>query len=176
MSIPNSKPNTVDKNGLWWKILFSCLILLGVGAINGSWTQLDYKDWYNALSKPFFSPPPSPIVGLIWSGMYISMGFSVGIIWQIVKKSPISEQSKRARNGIKIFIIQIIVNMIVPIFFFALNNLYFLLVSVLINFILLLFVICFFYKVHKKSAYILLPYAVWLLYAILLDAGLLILN
>lgn len=176
MVTPISKSSITEQSGLWWKILFSCLILLGVGAINGLWTQLDYKDWYDALNKPFFSPPPSPIVGLIWSGMYISMGFSIGIIWQIAKKSSLLEQSKRARNGIKIFIMQIIVNMIVPIFFFAFNNLYFLLLSVLLNFILLLLVIRLFYKIKKKAAYILLPYAVWLIYAILLDAGLLILN
>lgn len=45
------------KRGLWWKTLVSCVMLVGIGAINGLWTLMEYKDWYVSLEKPFFSPP-----------------------------------------------------------------------------------------------------------------------
>lgn len=165
-----------DKKGLGWKVLICCLLFIGIGVINSLWTQLDYKPWYVHLMKPIFSPPSSSIVGVIWTVMYISMGFSVGIIWQIAKNSSTSGKSNRAKKGIRLFIIQIVVNMIVPIFFFAFNNLYFLLTAVLINFLLVLILIQRFYKINKTTAYILIPYSVWLLYAIVLDGALLMLN
>lgn len=164
------------KRGLWWKILVSCVMLVGIGAINGLWTLMEYKDWYVSLEKPFFSPPPSSIVGIIWTLMYITMGISTGIIWQIAKFSKIPEESTNAKIGIGIFIIQIVVNMIVPLFFFAFHNLYLLLISVIINLILVYVLIKRYYRVNKTAAFILIPYFLWLVYATILDASLLILN
>lgn len=171
-----SAPVNYPKKGLSRKILISCLLLIGVGMINSLWTQMDYKPWYDSLKKPLFSPPSSSLVGVIWTFMYISMGVSVGMVWQIAKSASIPENSRRAKKGIGLFLGQLLINMIVPIFFFATNNLYFLLTSVLINFLLVLGVIRLFYKINKTTAYILVPYAIWLFYAIVLDGSLLVLN
>lgn len=171
-----SMPAIYNKNGVRWKIFICCLLFIGVGIINSLWTHLDYKSWYEALKKPLFSPPSSSLVGIIWTLMYISMGFSVGKIWQIAQHSIDPQIAKLAKKGIWLFAIQIMVNMIVPIFFFAVHNLYFLLTAVIVNFFLVLGVVQHFYKVNKNSAYILIPYSVWLLYAIILDSALLILN
>lgn len=168
--------DSYNQKGLWWKITISCLLLIGVGAINGLWTQMDYKDWYASLNKPFFSPPPSQVVGMIWTVMYITMGISIGIIWQIRQKSNNAEQAARAKSGIRLFVVQIVVNMIVPIFFFAFHNLYLLLFSVIINLILVIILIKRFNNIHKTTAIILIPYLLWLIYATILDAGLLWLN
>lgn len=168
--------DSYNQKGLWWKITISCLLLIGVGAINGLWTQMDYKDWYASLNKPFFSPPPSQVVGMIWTVMYITMGVSVGLIWQTAKKSSNAEQASCAKNTIVLFVIQIVVNMIVPIFFFAFHNLYLLFISVIINLILVIILIKRFYNIRKTSAIILIPYLLWLVYATFLDAGLLWLN
>lgn len=176
MILETSGEESMDWSGLGWKIILCCSLLLGVGAINGLWTQMDYQSWYEALIKPSFSPPPSPIVGLIWSLMYITMGVSVGIIWQIAVKTRGKEQSKRAKTGIALFLVQILVNMIVPIFFFAVQSLTLLLLCVLLNFLLLLGVIRIFYSVHKAAAYILIPFLFWLMYAIVLDSALLLIN
>lgn len=102
------------------------------------------------------------------------MGISTGIIWQIAKFSKIPEESTNAKIGI--FIIQIVVNMIVPLFFFAFHNLYLLLISVIINLILVYVLIKRYYRVNKTAAFILIPYFLWLVYATILDASLLILN
>lgn len=165
-----------DKRGLWSKMIICCLSLISVGFINSLWTRSDYKAWYEGLSKPEFAPFSSAMVGMIWTIMYITMGISIGIIWQIAKKSDSKEISYRATKGIRLFIVQIVVNMIVPIFFFVFNNLNLLLVAVFINFILVLYLIPYFYRLNKTSSFILIPYLVWLLYAIILDGSLLFLN
>src|SRR5690606_15714581 len=135
--------------GLGWRILICCFLFIGIGIINSLWTRLDYKTWYAHLIKPAFSPPSNLIVGMIWTVMYISMGISVGIIWQVAKNSLAAEKSNRAKKGIQLFIVQIIVNMIVPIFFFGFNNLYFLLAAVVTNFLLVLILIQRFYTINK---------------------------
>ena len=164
------------KKGIWWKVLISSILLVGIGAINGLWTLMDYKEWYASLEKPFFSPPSSQVVGMIWTLFYIIMGVSVGIIWQIAKKANVEEQSIYAKKAIGLFIIQIAVNMIVPIFFFAFHNLYLLLFSVSINLLFVATLIQRFYRINKTAAIILIPYLMWLVYATLLDASLLWLN
>ena len=161
---------------LGFKIVICCIILVCIGLINSLWTQLDYKNWYEQLNKPNFTPPSSSLVGMIWTSMYILMGFSVGIIWQIGSDSRNGVKFNEAKRGIQLFIIQLLVNMVVPIFFFAFNNLYFLFAAVLLNFVLVIRIISRFYQINKTSAYILLPYSIWLIYAITLDGSLLILN
>src|SRR5699024_7933186 len=102
----------------------SCILLLGIGYVNSLWTHLDYKPWFNSLTLPSFTAQPRYIIGLIWSAMYILMGGSVGIVWHIAATSRYGIITKFARHGIILFILQIIVNMMVPAFMFGLNNLY----------------------------------------------------
>lgn len=176
MSGGASVSDSYTKKGLWLKILMSCLLLVGVGTLNSLWTQMDYKDWYISLEKPFFSPPSSRIVGMIWTFMYITMGVSTGVIWQVTEKSSSEGQSIYGKKAIRLFVIQIVVNMIVPVFFFAFNNLYLLLMGVIMNLLLVAILIPRFYRINKMAAIILIPYLMWLVYATLLDASLLWLN
>lgn len=165
-----------DKAGLKTKIFICCVALVGIGVINSLWTHLNYQEWYHGLSKPIFSPSPRWIVGLLWTIMYITVGIAVGMIWQIAAKSPDEKTKRRAQIGMFIFLIQVLVNMTVPFFFFDLNNLNMVLTGVSINLILAVAMAVSFYPVQRKSSYILIPYLIWLIYATILDAALVVLN
>src|SRR5699024_4019644 len=96
----HSGPHNISsfKQGIWWKIVISCLFLIGIGGINTLWVHdSDYQPWFDALVKPhFINPEPRWIVGAIWAAMYILMGGSVGIIWQVIAKSRYAIKTKYA--------------------------------------------------------------------------------
>lgn len=165
-----------EHKSLIGRILISCVLLIFIGWINSLWRMLDYGTWYEELIKPSFAPSPRWIVGAIWTLMYVTMGVAVGKMWQIVNYTSDLNLKSRAQKGILIFWIQILVNMCVPVFFFYFNDLHLVLLGVIVNLLLLLLIIRSFYQINKFSAYILLPYLVWLIYATLLDVSFVMLN
>lgn len=164
------------KKGIWWKIVVSCLILVAIGGLNTMWTHLDYKDWYNALSKPSFYPRPSWVVGVIWVIMYIIIGGAVGIIWQIISTNRYGIVTRYANQSMRIFFLQVLVNASVPAFLFGLHNLGLVLAGVIINLILAIFIFKRFFRLDRLAGYLFIPYILWLVYATVLDVAFVVLN
>lgn len=168
---------TEDKSkGLAQKILVSCLFLLIVGYINSLWKNFDYHPWYDALIKPIIAPSPAWLVGVIWTVMFITLGVAVGHIWQ-AKSSTSNEQiQQKAKVALSIFVIQLIVNMTVPSFFFWMNNLNWVLVGATINLLLMILLMYRFYQIKKTAGYLLIPFVIWLIYAVVLDISFVMIN
>lgn len=120
------------------------------------------SDWYQNLVKPSFNPP-AWLFGPVWTILYILMGISLYLVLT-------------HKLQVKLFIAQLILNLIwTPIFF----GVHYLLLSVIVIIALLISVIItiyYFYKVNKTSAYLLIPYLVWLCIATTLNISILILN
>lgn len=168
--------NTSNNKGLSKKIFISVLLLLIVGFINSLWKNLEYHPWYDALAKPVITPSPSWIVGVIWTFMFITLGFAVGHVWNVKSTTSDEELSKQAKFAIGVFIAQVIVNMTVPLFFFWMNNLYYVLFGAIVNLLLVIFLMFQFYHVQKRAAYILIPFLIWLIYAVVLDISFVAIN
>src|SRR5690554_5014137 len=84
MQIHSGPHNTSTfKSGLWWKIVVSSIVFLGLGILSGLCSMNGYEAWYDELNKPFFNPP-AWVFGPAWTILYILMGGSFAIIWQIV--------------------------------------------------------------------------------------------
>lgn len=164
------------RKGIGWKIFIVCVVLVGIGALNTLWTHLPYKDWYNSLVKPVFYPRPRWIVGAIWTVMYIMVGGAVGIIWQLVAKSRYSIVTRYAKQSLWIFALQVLVNVLVPVCFFALNNLGLVLAGVIINLALSIFIFKRFFRLDRLAGFLMLPYILWLTYATYLDLAFVLLN
>ena len=122
---------------------------------------------YNYLDKPYLSP--SPIVfPIIWSIIYILMGVSYFLF-----------QKKITSNKIIISItyyFQLFVNLIWPILFFALKWRLFSIIWIFLLLYLILLLIYLMFNEHPISAYLLLPYLFWTIFATYLNIGVYILN
>jgi tryptophan-rich sensory protein len=104
MQIHSGPHNTSSfKNGLWWKILISIFVLLGLGTLSGLSSMSGFQGWYDSLNKPFFTPP-NWLFGPAWSVLYILMGGSLGIIWQVVAIGRYPIIIKFAKRRIVIFL------------------------------------------------------------------------
>ncbi len=123
---------------------------------------------YQTLNKPPFSPP-GQVFGIVWPILYFLMGVSLHLIYT-------SPKSKLQEKALDLFLIQLFVNVIWPLFFFRLE-MYWLSVGVILLLdILVALTINVFYKVRKVSTYLLIPYIIWILFATYLNIGFAILN
>lgn len=124
-----------------------------------------YKGYLERLNKPL--EIPSIVFSIVWPILYILMGISAYII---------DNQKDTPLRLMKIYYIQLFINLTYPICFFYFHNLtlgaLFTLTLLFLNIIL----IYNFYKTNKISAYLLIPYILWLLVANYLQVGIYFLN
>jgi tryptophan-rich sensory protein len=163
------------REGLWWKIALSAIVFLGLGTLSGLSTMSDIQGWYAELEKPFFTPP-NWLFGPAWTILYILMGGSFGLIWQVAAKGRYPIIIKFAKRGLVLFAIHFVLNLLwTPVFFGLHNPAWGLVVIVLIlSFIIIL--IRHFFRLDRLASFLLIPYLIWVSYATALNAAILILN
>lgn len=121
---------------------------------------------YNSLVKPPLSPP-GILFPIIWTILYILMGVSYGIL---ESNSLIDEQSKF------IYYLQLLVNVLWPIFFFLFKWRFFSSFWIIFLVILILLFVIQFYRKNKISGILQLPYFFWSLFATYLTISIYLLN
>lgn len=151
------------------KLLVSVIGCELVGIAATPFTISAIRSWYQTLNKPFFSPP-NWVFGPTWTILYFLMGVSAFLIWQKGYKS------KKAKEALILFIIQLLFNFLWSVFFFGLHSIFLGLLDIIILWILILITTLKFYKISKIAAYLLIPYLLWVTFATLLNLSILILN
>ncbi len=150
------------KNNNLIKVVLAVLFTELAGFISmqlgGSTSQV-----YQTLTKPPLSPP-SQVFGIVWPILYLLMGISLYFIYS-------SPKSKNQQKALDLFLIQLFVNVIWPAVFFRFEMYWFAVIVILLLDVLVAITIYFSYKVNKKSAYLLLPYMIWILFATYLNLG-----
>lgn len=125
--------------------------------------------WYNTLNKPFFTPP-SWLFGPAWTILYILIAVSAILIWRKGIKNG------KIKDALKIFAVQLVLNLIWSPIFFVAHNTLFSLIIILILWYFILKTIQIFYKIDKVAAYLLYPYLLWVSFATILNFSVWILN
>ena len=153
------------KNKLLTFILF--LIVTFSASFIGGIVSIYYKDpWYSLLTKPSFNPPDW-IFAPVWTTLYLMMTFSIWIFWHSKKKEI---------QTVYIYFIHIVVNTTWTIVFFLLHNLVLAAVILTLLIIMIIVMIYRFKSVNLISVYLMIPYLLWCLYALILNISLINLN
>ena len=147
------------------QLLFYVLITLGIGSIPALFvdTAGNYKD----LIKPSFSPP-GVLFPIVWTILFILMGIS---IYRIVRTNDFGVDSLKI-----LYFLQLFVNALWTPIFFGLNAYLFAFIWLLILLILVIIMTIKFYYLDKVSAYLLIPYILWLVFAGILNISIYFLN
>ena len=124
--------------------------------------------WYDTLIRPTLTPP-AWIFAPVWTILYIMM--LVSAIVFVTRPT-----TKGKAWGFVLFIMQLGVNLCWSPAFFYLHNIGFALALIILLDILTLLTIIEFFKVSKISAYLLVPYFIWILFATYLNIGYFVLN
>jgi benzodiazapine receptor len=174
------------------KLIISIIICELAGVVGYIFTAPVIGNWYKTLNKPFFNPP-NWIFGPVWIILYFLMGVSLYLVWKknwavdvskgIQPKTalnPVSQKlwtgSWRGKNVMAIFILQLILNIWWSLIFFGLKLTGFAFFEILMLWFAILYTIINFYRVSKSSAYLLLPYILWVSFAVILNFSIWMIN
>lgn len=148
------------------KLLFQSSAAIGIcllfGFLGAIATQTGINGWYPQLNKPWFHPP-TWIFGPVWIGMYILMGVAAGIVWNK------GFYHKWVKTALYHFGFQLLLNGSWSLLFFGMQQPLLALLNIIALFILVLLTIKWFKVVSLTATYLLIPYAVWVLFALVLN-------
>jgi len=149
------------------KLAISLAIPLLTGTIGSLATQEGLSSWYSTLEKPVFNPP-NWVFGPVWTALYLLMGITLYLLW--------TSKNKNKRTAIKWFSIQLALNAIWSPLFFGLHSILLAFIDISLLWLTLVINIITTLKVSKKAAYLLVPYLLWVTFALVLNATLLVIN
>ena len=141
--------------------LIFVLIAFTVGYISKNVQEASMIEWYPTLNKSSLTPPGF-IFAIAWSVLYLLMGLSAGILWNV--------RSIYTRLVLLLFFIQLTLNLMWSIGFFYIQSP---VVGIVILCILIVAATAYTVMAYlmKKSAGMLnIPYILWLLFALYLNA------
>ena len=147
------------------KLIINILIPVLLGAFVGLLTSGSTN--YSELVKPSFAPPPI-VFPIVWTILYILMGISSYLI-----DSSLNTNKTKAKQ---IYIIQLIFNLLWSFLFFTFKLYLLSFLWIIILIILVIIMIVEFFKISKISAYLQIPYLLWLVLASALNFSIYILN
>ena len=139
------------------------------GIVGSFFTVSALADWYAFLNKPAFNPPDW-IFGPVWVTLYTMMGLAAYLVW--LKR----DEQSIARPALIFFAVHLLFNSLWSIIFFGLQNLWLAFGEIMILWIMIAVLIKLFYRIDKRSAYLMLPYLLWVSFAMLLNFSLWQLN
>lgn len=150
------------------KLAASLVICQLAGVIGSYFTTPAIPTWYRALNKPFFTPPDW-LFGPVWIGLYLLMGISLFL----VLRRTTHPQFKAA---VIIFFVQLTLNALWSIAFFGLRSPLLGLVDIVLLWVAIVLTILRFWDISKTAGALLVPYLLWVSFALLLNMSLWILN
>ncbi|MCK9379136.1 MAG: tryptophan-rich sensory protein [Candidatus Moranbacteria bacterium] len=151
------------------KLSISIVIPLFAGFLGSIFTNTSVATWYQTLSVPPLNPP-SWVFAPVWTVLYIMMGIAFYLVWR--KK----ETGRDIFWSVWIFFVQLFFNILWSLLFFGMENPMLALWGVGMLWITIFLNVIAFARVEKKSAWLMLPYLVWVSFAAYLNYAIFILN
>lgn len=174
------------------KFFVSIIICQSAGAIGSAFTISEIGGWYATLNKPFFNPP-NWIFGPVWSFLFLLMGISFYIVWE--KKFSVKVLAKekelkiwnhfskklwvgswKEENVVVIFFLQLVLNILWSVVFFGMHSPATAFFEILMLWFAIFYTIINFYRISKIASYLLIPYILWVSFAVVLNCFIWILN
>ena len=157
---------TITSNIKIKSLLVSIAIPLVVGGLSSLITGDGFKN-YSEVTQPALSPP-SWLFPIVWTLIYIMMGIAAYLIYESGHES--------SKKALTLYVIQLAINFIWPIFFFGFDAYLFAFILIIILWIFVLITTISFYKINKTSGILMIPYVLWLTFAAYLNLGVYLLN
>jgi tryptophan-rich sensory protein len=152
-----------------WKIYAFWIALSEVvGIIAGLLIRNGVEIYGLTVNKPPLSPPDW-VFPVVWTILYALMGISAARVW-------LAEDSQEKSRSISLFIAQLAVNFFWPLFFFNLQAYGFALLWLILLWVLVFLLIFNTRRVDMLASWLLIPYLIWLTFAIYLNFGVYLLN
>lgn len=145
------------------KVLFLCLLIVYLVAFIGSLltTSSVNSSWYDSIKVSL--TPPNWVFPVVWNILFLLIAVSLYFAW-------VKSKNKKGRKKVAVaFGINLFLNLLWSFLFFFLQSpklAFFELIFFWISILAMIFVA---YKIKKVSAYLLIPYALWVAFAGILN-------
>jgi tryptophan-rich sensory protein len=156
----------LSRNG--WVLVAFVAGCLAIGAVGGLATARSVGTWYQALAKPAFTPPDW-LFGPVWTLLYVMIAVAGWRVWRV-------REAPGRRVALTVYAVQLALNLAWSFVFFGarmigggLAEILLLLAAVAINVEL-------FRRIDRVAAWLLVPYALWVAFASVLNFALWRLN
>jgi benzodiazapine receptor len=149
-------------------------ISFGVAALGSLSTIQNVDGWYATAEKASWNPP-NAIFGPVWTLLYALMSVAAWLVWRERKRVDV-------RPALTLYVVQLVLNALwTPVFFglfpaIGAPALWIALAIILALDVLVLLTMLRFWPVRRASAWLLVPYWAWVLFATTLNAALAVLN
>jgi benzodiazapine receptor len=151
------------------KLISSVSLCLFTGFVGSFSTMDSVSTWYADLAKPSFNPPDWAF-GVVWPILYVMMGVAAFLVWNM------GIISSRTKVALGLFVFQLVLNGLWTPIFFGLHMMGLALAEIILLWIAILLTIIAFWRISKLATYLLIPYILWISFAIVLNASLWHLN
>lgn len=141
--------------------LIACVVLcLGLGWLSGLVTEYSVATWYPTLVKPTWNPP-NWVFPIAWTILYTMMGVALWFVWK--------DDAQNKTAAYTAFGIQLFLNFIWSFLFFYLQSPLLGFIDIVLLWVAIIATIAAFSKHSKIAAYLLIPYLLWVSYAMSLN-------
>ena len=157
------------KSGDFLKLVISIVVSQSAGLIGAFYTTPSISGWYQTLAKPELAPP-NWIFAPVWTTLFFLMGIAAYLIW---KKGLVRQDVKVALG---FFVVQLILNTLWSIIFFGAHALGWALLDIVLLWLAILATTLSFWKISRVAGSLMIPYLLWVSFAIYLNYSIFILN
>jgi tryptophan-rich sensory protein len=154
------------KNLIAFAVFFVTTAFVYVGS--GIVTAASVGGWYQALNKPPFNPPDW-LFAPVWTALYLMMAIAGWIAW---RQSRVGQK----REVVVAFSSQLGLNCLWSILFFGLQWVGVALIEIVLLWASILWTTNVFWPIDRRAALLFVPYALWVTFAIALNAAIWMLN
>jgi benzodiazapine receptor len=147
------------------RVVAACTISLLAGVIGTLVVPRGGFDaWYATIRKPAFTPP-GWVFGPVWTTLYLLMGVAAALVWQK------GLGSRAVRVALALFLVQLALNALWSPVFFGLHEIGWALFVLVLLWAALVATEYSFLRVSRPAGLLLVPYLLWVSFAMALNAS-----
>ncbi|MEK7552140.1 MAG: TspO/MBR family protein [Patescibacteria group bacterium] len=171
----------------FFKLIIAIAVSEVAGIIGAFFTTPSIDGWYAGIVKPVLNPP-AWIFGPVWTTLFALMGISLFLIWSSYTKAS-EDKKKGIKVALVLFGIQLVLNTLWSIIFFGLHSPGGALIEIVFLWLAIFATIIAFAKISppsssiwttaghgKLAAWLLVPYILWVSFAMYLNYAIWSLN
>lgn len=154
----------------WPRKLISLCVFFGIilllSGVIGWITSDNIASWYGLLNHPAITPP-NWIFGPVWTLLYCMIAISGWLVYQ---------KNKLYGRVLWVYLIQLVLNFCWSLIFFMCHQIGLALLEIALLWGVILVNILIFYRYSKVSAFLLIPYLLWVSFALCLNLSFWLIN
>lgn len=150
------------------KFIIALLAAFIPGFLGSLATAPNIPTWYAGLDKPPLNPP-NEVFGPVWSVLYLLIGISLYLV-------VVSEKDTNKGRAYVAYAVQLGLNLLWSLVFFGLQMPWLAAVIILLLMVSIIWNIKLAGQYSRVSAYLLVPYLLWVCFATYLNVGVAVLN